>query len=126
MARKPGFKRKTFGGQGESLAIQFLRRQGLQILNRNFRTPWGELDIIARNRDTLIFVEVKARRTDRAGYPEEAVRKWKVGHLVRAAWLYTQKHPGLPDRWRLDVVAIRYSEGQPEIRWYQNISPVFS
>ena len=126
MGKRPVFEKKTFGAQGESLAAQFLKKHKLTVLDRNFRTLWGELDLIAKEKDTLVFVEVKTRQTDKAGYPEEAIKKWKVRHLIRAAWLYTQKHPDLPSRWRLDVIAIRYSGGQPEICWYQNISPLFS
>ena len=126
MEKKPGFeKNNIFGAYGESLAAQFLQRKGLRVIDRNFRTPYGEIDLITRNRDTLVFVEVKARRNDEAGFPEEAVKRRKVHHLMRTAWFYTQKHPDLPDRWRLDVVAIQYTPQGPKIRWYKNISPEF-
>ncbi len=125
MARRLGFK-QSLGRWGEELAAKFLKTQGFQILTRNFRVAGGEIDLIARSKEELIFVEVKTRHQDMAGYPEEAVRPAKVRHLLRAAWWYTQKNPGLPQSWRLDVIAIEINqEGQAQIRWFRNISSQF-
>ncbi len=129
MAKKPasnGWGNKAVGQQGETLAATYLKQQGLKILDRNFRTRRGEIDLIAKERQELVFVEVKTRRDDQAGYPEEAVKWHKIRALMRAAWFYSQKHPDLPQAWRIDVVAIQWKDGQPSIRWFKNVSPQFS
>jgi len=126
MVKKPGSREpQAFGYQGESFAAQFLQQQGLEILSRNFRTRWGELDLIARDGNELVFVEVKTRHDDQAGYPEEAVGRHKVRSLMRAAWIYTEKHPDSPQAWRIDVVAIQWNNNKPLVRWFKNISSQF-
>jgi putative endonuclease len=97
--------RRAVGKNGEDLAAEHLRRKGYKILERNWRNGAGELDIVARHRDELVFVEV--RTIDRAlfGLPEESVGPAKQRKLARLATAYVQhtKHEG---EWRIDVVAI--------------------
>ena len=108
-------KRKN-GAQGEVAARAFLEKKGARILEMNWRRPTGEIDIIARQGRTLLFVEVKRRATLRYGRPAEAVDRAKQGHILRTAALYLQEN-GLEDSpVRFDVVEvlpgeIRHIEG---------------
>lgn len=98
--------RLTKGQIGESIASNLLRRQGYTILETNFRVRFGEIDIIALDGDTLVFVEVKARWSDRFGAPEEAVTFRKLRIISKVASYYKTLHPELPSKMRVDVVAI--------------------
>ena len=100
------YKRKL-GQRGEEIAVGYLRQQGYTILARNWRCPAGEVDIVAREGETLAFVEVRTRRAgSRLGTPEESVTPRKQARMVEVAQTYLQE-AGLEDvAWRLDVVAI--------------------
>lgn len=115
-------QRQIFGAWGESPAAAFLEKNGLKILARNYRTAKGELDLIARDGENLVFVEVKTRKNLDFGYPEEAVTPIKIEHLIEAAEAYMLEH--LEEQsWRLDVIAIEGKQGQdnPEIEWFQDV-----
>ncbi len=111
----------ALGRRGELLAAEFLAKQGVSIIARNIRTPYGELDLIGFHAETLVFFEVKTRRTDTYGYPEESVSATKRDHLIASAQAFIQDHPELPRDWRIDVVAIRLYPGQmPVFEWFEN------
>jgi putative endonuclease len=97
---------KEFGKRGEELAAKELGRLGYKVLETNYRTPIGEIDIIAMDGGTLVFVEVKSRRDDSFGAPEISVHHHKRRQITRAALLYIgrRKKQGLPCRF--DVVGI--------------------
>jgi putative endonuclease len=99
-------ERGTLGNGGEDIAADYLERRGYEVVERNFRCRSGELDIVARDGDTLVFCEVKTRRTDRWGAPSEAVNRGKQGRLRRlgAAWLAT-RGASVTDV-RFDVVSV--------------------
>ncbi len=109
-----------FGRKNEEMAIGFLKRLGYRIVERNFRTRMGEVDIIAKDGDTWVFVEVKARRSDRYGHPKYAVTPTKQRHLSIAALTYLKKTGHSDSRARFDVVTIRYSGKLPTIEHFQN------
>lgn len=115
--------RQNLGAWGETLAIDWLTGQGLQVLARNVRTPYGELDVIAQEKDVLVFVEVKTRTNTVFGMPETAITKKKQKHLHDAATYYLQeKSPDYAGDWRVDVIAILAANRSenPEILWIQN------
>ena len=98
--------KRSFGGQGEADARAFLEGKGAQILEMNFRRPTGEIDIIAKSKKTILFVEVKRRSSLRYGRPAEAVDRDKRGHILRTAALYLQEK-GLDDApVRFDVIEV--------------------
>jgi putative endonuclease len=99
--------KRQLGQRGEEIAAGYLREQGYTILARNWRCPAGEVDIVAREGETLAFVEVRTRRRGgRLGTPEESVTPRKQARMVEVAQTYLQE-AGLGDvAWRLDVVAI--------------------
>ena len=99
-------QRLALGQWGEEQAVAFLRQQGLKILERNYRTPVGEIDIVARNRKELLFVEVKTRRGTNFGLPQEAVGPRKQQQIIRTAQWYLQRENTGKLQPRFDVVAI--------------------
>ena len=102
--------RKQLGDVGEEIAARELTRRGYTVRERNWRCPEGELDIIAEQGESLVFVEVRTRRGDRFGTPEESITLAKRAHLIAAAQAYLQAH-SLQDRdWRIDVVAVAMSD----------------
>jgi putative endonuclease len=105
--RSPDNYKRKLGQRGEEIAAGYLREQGYTILARNWRCPAGEVDIVAREGETLAFVEVRTRRRgSRLGTPEESVTPRKQARMVEVAQTYLQE-AGLGDvAWRIDVVAI--------------------
>ena len=98
--------RLALGAWGEDQAVEYLRQQGIKIIERNFRTPVGEIDIIARHKSVLLFVEVKTRRSNAFGTPQEAVGPRKQRQIIRTAQWYLQNHKNIKLQPRFDVVAI--------------------
>lgn len=107
--------RLSLGRWGEEQAARYLRRRGLKILERNLRTPVGEIDIIARQGRTIVFVEVKTRRSDRYGTPQEAVGPVKQRQVLRAAQWYLDGSKFQAAPLRFDVVAVRPVGGEAAI-----------
>ena len=99
-------ERLTLGRQGEEAAANYLQSQGMKIVERNLRTPVGEIDLVVKNKRVLAFVEVKTRRGSAFGSPGEAVGPRKQRQIVQTAkwYLNEQPHKGLQPRF--DVVAI--------------------
>ena len=103
------------GQEGEDRAAVLLEENSLRVLARNVRYPDGELDIVALDGATTVFVEVKRRRTVALGAPEEAVGRTKRARVVRAARRWLAAHPGRARRVRFDVVAV--VDDPPSVTW---------
>jgi putative endonuclease len=99
-------KRRETGALGERIAADHLIGRGYAIRERNFRTREGEIDIIAEKDDTLVFVEVRTRRSRACGTAEESITRRKKARLVALAEAYMEDRDGLPQSWRIDVVAL--------------------
>ncbi len=113
---KASRQRQAIGRWGEEVAARYLTVQGYTILSRNYRTPAGELDIVARDGDAIVFVEVKTRRTSSFGPPQAAVTPAKAAHIITAAQHYLQDTAQIDGDWRIDVVAVFGSpKSSPEI-----------
>ncbi len=97
--------RGGLGRHGEELAAQFLATRGYEILERNWRCAAGELDLVARDGPCLAFVEVRTRRGQQLGSPEESITLAKQARLITLAETYLQDHDW-PGPWRIDVVAV--------------------
>ncbi len=117
---KSGPARGETGRRGEDLAARFLVRQGYALVERNYRLRSGEIDIIARDRQTLVFVEVKTRRGNRFGSPFDAVDNRKQQQICRTALAYLTAHGLEESAVRFDVVAVYLDEGQPRIELMKN------
>lgn len=115
---------KDLGIMGETMASEFLQKKGYQILQRNFRSKFGEIDLICLDQEVLVFVEVKTRWSDQFGLPEEAITPWQIRRIIKTGQYYKMLHPKLPESLRIDAVAIDlYSSGEvKDIKLYQNIS----
>lgn len=108
------------GQRGETLAEEFLKRRGCRILDRNFRSRWGELDLIVRDRGVVCFIEVKTRGSDACGKPLESVSLFKRRKLIKTALHYLQsKHLG-ECAFRFDVVGIELDDCGVRIDWVKS------
>ena len=107
-------ERQALGNWGEDRACGYLRRQGMRILHRNYRTPVGELDIVARLKTLLVFVEVKTRRGTAFGTPQEAVGATKQRQIIRTAQWYMLQEKCENLQPRFDVVAILCQSDEKE------------
>ena len=111
------------GRWGENLAKEFIENQGYSIIDHNVYTSHGELDIIAQKGEEIVFFEVKTRTSQKFGFPEEAVTKQKMQHLIDSALTFLQNYPHLNVQWRIDVITVEgspKSSSIPEINWYKN------
>lgn len=112
------------GRLGEKEAEKYLTSQNYRIIARNFRTRNGEIDLVAQENNFLVFVEVKTRRNNKFGLPEESITPAKIRTLLRSAQYYLLIHNQLSVSYRIDVVSIRIDENdKPEqIKLYRNIT----
>lgn len=101
-----GREKERIGRAGEKEAFGFLKRNGYKIVATNFRTPFGELDAIARIDDLIVFVEVKTRATPSLGPPTLSVTGRKALHIVKNALFYLKRYGLTESRWRIDVVSV--------------------
>lgn len=113
-------ERIALGKTGEDLACRELKRRGYAIIARRYRRRSGELDIVAREGNTMVFVEVKARDGRMFGEPWEAVTKLKRRRMIRMAMEYLTRHHLLECPCRFDVVSIHYETTGPSVEIYQN------
>ncbi|MFC1623769.1 YraN family protein [Candidatus Omnitrophota bacterium] len=109
------------GKKGERLAQSFLRKEGYTIIERNYKTKAGEIDLIGKNKNFIAFIEVRSQNTKRFGLPEYSIDRKKQDRLSKAALLYIKKHR-LEDRdCRFDIVGIEETDsGSPKIRLIKN------
>jgi putative endonuclease len=109
------------GQQAESLACEFLQQQGLLVIERNFRTRAGEVDLIMQDEQTLVFVEVRFRSNPRYGSGADSITRSKQDKLIKTALYYLQQHPHYAHRQtRFDVVSISSPVHHPEFEWIKN------
>lgn len=111
---------KAQGNKGELIAMQHLQRLGFRIVEMNYRFGHGEIDIVARDDDTLVFCEVKLRKSDEYGDPEYAITPKKQRQIRKVAQGYLYEHEMKEQECRFDVVAIRMNRGVPEINHIRN------
>lgn len=116
--------RQQVGKWGEKLAEDFLVKRGMSVLERNYRTQYGEIDLIMQDGDCTVFVEVKTRKNLDFGLPEESITRRKVRKLIQSAETFFQQLPERPAEWRIDVVAVIVGpvDPDPEIMWFENVS----
>lgn len=115
-----GLGRLITGRRGEDEAIVLLKKNGYRIIERNYRCRYGEIDIIARDRETIVFVEVKTRASDRFGPPKAGVDPRKQRHMIAASTMYlTEK--GLTDEFaRFDVISLVEKDGKYQAELIKN------
>lgn len=108
---------------GEDKACEYLRKLGIKILERNYRKTYGEIDVIAIEKDVLSFIEVKTRTSSQFGTPLEAITYWKLKSLIKTAQYYKLTHRNLPESLRIDAVSVILNGDRVEnIEFTRNIS----
>ena len=114
--------RGLLGRQGEKQAAAFLKQNGMRVLAKGVANQFGEIDLVGLDGETIVFVEVRTRRSLDAGHPAESVTAEKQGRLTRAALAFLKQNRLLDRRSRFDVVAILWPEGAktPRIEHYKN------
>lgn len=114
---------QAIGLSGEEAAAKYLTSKGFRIIERNFQKRYGEIDIVAMEGDTLVFVEVKTRLGDKFGTPEESITPWKLHSLIRSVNYYRMLHPDLGESMRIDLVSVtQLDDDRFDINHYENIS----
>ena len=110
---------QRIGKWGEEIASDHLIQKGCDILARNVRTPYGEIDIVAKQGGITIFVEVKTRTSNKMGLPEESITARKREHMIACAEHYAMENE--IDRWQIDVISIEGKPGtEPKITYFEN------
>ena len=108
--------RRETGALGEKLAKDFLKKHGYHIVETNYRCPEGEIDIVAKKKDCLVFIEVRTKKSLDFGSPEESITPAKKERMRAAAYHYWQAHDNLPPEWRIDMVAIELDQRDKPLR----------
>lgn len=116
-------KRREIGILGEKLARDFLKKKGYRILETNFRCQYGEIDIIARKKDYLVFIEVRTKTSNDFGTPEESITHVKKEKIVACALSYLGAQQTTAVSWRVDFVAVELDQkGKPvRIELFDNV-----
>lgn len=115
---------RQIGDKAEDLACEYLTNLGYKIVDRNYQIRGGEIDIVTKKDEILVFVEVKARYSHVYGTPQESITAWKLKALLRTAQFYIQKINWGNKPYRLDLLAIDFTHSfkDPEIELIQNIT----
>src|SRR5574338_1661132 len=100
---------QSIGKWGEDAAVEYLTERGCQLIARNRRTPYGEIDIVVRRGDITVFVEVKTLTSSRNFFPEQNVTARKRSHMLACAEHYAAEHA--IDHWQIDVIAVEGKMG---------------
>lgn len=114
--------KRAVGNKGEDLACEFLKKQGYQILARNFTIRGGEIDVVAKQNGILVFVEVKLRVGNQFGTAAESITYWKLKALQKAALFYIQKINWGDKPYRFDLVTIDQNGQEQKINLIKNIT----
>lgn len=117
-------RRINLGKLGEQKAVEYLQKANWKILERNFRSRFGEIDIVAQDGDFLVLVEVKTRWSEKYGLPEEAVIASKIHSIIKTGYYYKKIHPETPDLIRIDVIAIEIDSSCnfKDLRHHKNVT----
>ncbi len=113
-------KKQELGKSGEDRAVNFLQQKGFSVIKKNYRTPDGEIDIIAQDGDTIVFVEVKSRRSLSYGAPEAAVDSMKKNQIKKIANQFISHYQLFDRDCRFDIVALYYEGQAVQIKYIPN------
>lgn len=110
---------QRIGKWGEEIATAYLMQEGHEIIGRNIRTPYGEIDIVAKQNNITLFIEVKTRTSNKMGLPEESITAKKREHMIACAEHYAMKNE--VNQWQIDVISIEGKPGtEPTITYFEN------
>jgi putative endonuclease len=108
------------GQSGERIAVNFLKINGYDIISTNFHNKLGQIDVIAKDNETICFVEVKTRRSQRFGQPTEAVELSKQRKISQVALMFLKQNKLLNSPARFDVISISHPDIQPDVKLIKN------
>ena len=109
------------GKKGEDLAFSYLKKERYKIIERNYRTKCGEIDIIAKDKDVTVFIEVRSGNTEKFGLPEETINKRKQQQIAKSALFYIKRYGLEKENSRFDVVCVKDVDSEfPKIRLIKN------
>lgn len=111
---------KITGNEGERLAAEHLQVKGYKILQKNYRSKWGEIDIVAKIDNIVVFVEVKTKTTDKYGEPWEMVNTWKIEQVKRIGEMWCREF-GYEGRVRVDVVGVWLNDHEAKIEHWESV-----
>ena len=100
-------ERREIGILGEKLAGEFLESKGYRVKCKNFRTPFGELDIVAKHKNSLVFIEVRSRTTSSLGPPFESITRCKQIHIIKNAMFYLKRYGLTDSACRIDIISVK-------------------
>ena len=119
------FARLRKGRTAEDVAVDFIKKKGFKIIARNFRTRLGEIDIIALDRDILVFMEVRSVSSLNFGHPEESITSRKQQKIVQTAQIFLKNNKRFANHlYRFDFVGVTWTDKKPNIKWIKNIIEV--
>jgi len=107
-----------FGQQGEKLALEYLKKHGVIIIAKNFKNRFGEIDLIGKDNEQIVFFEVKRSKDTRFGFPEERVNAVKLYKIIKTGQGFLIQNNLIDKSWRIDVVSIQ----DKQIKWIKNIT----
>ncbi len=110
----------SIGTTAEDTAIDFLKLKGLSLIDRNFKSKYGEIDLIMNDGQCTVFVEVRYRKSKNFLTPLESIDHNKVNRIIKYSKFYIQKLKSDDETFRFDIITINGSLDSPEIDWYQN------
>lgn len=113
-------QRQILGQQGERIAERYLKKKGYRLVERNYRCPAGELDLIVLDRRVIVFIEVKTRTDERFGTPLESVHRLKQQRMIKAALFFLSQRRLHDRESRFDVVGVSFSGREPVVEHIQN------
>lgn len=113
--------RQSLGQFGEQIAADYLKNQGYEIISKNFRTRYGEIDIVVRDGRTLVFIEVKSRSSVKFGTPEESITRDKQNKLRLMSAYFLSKNKLQHESHRLDVIGIIFEGSKARLRHQKNV-----
>ncbi|MEE9144031.1 MAG: YraN family protein [Candidatus Binatia bacterium] len=113
-------QKQILGEEGELIAEKYLRKKGYKVVERNYRCPGGELDLIVLDRRVIVFVEVKTRSDDRFGDPLESVHRHKQKRMIKAALYFLSQHRLHNRDARFDVIGISSASLNPKVEHIEN------
>lgn len=116
--------KQNLGLLGEKLALQYLNNKSYKFIKANFRSRFGEIDLIFQDNNILVFVEVKTRFDDSFGPPEAAVTPYKIRSIIKTGQYFKLLNPKLPDSLRIDVIAIIYDINQHCLKSLRHIKNI--
>jgi len=117
---KKNFSKKTLGKKGEEIALKYLKKKGYKILATNYRCPLGEIDIIAKYKKVIAFIEVKTRRSSTFGLPQESVNQRKQYQLSKVSLYFLKRYRLTKTKARFDVVSVLIDNDSEKVELIQD------